>query len=185
MKESSYPAASFLREAPSIHPHSSSQRIEEGDIEEVVPVKTEPRESGQGGVVTMGNDYTDSETHVLAPVEEDSYGYRDDQYVDYEQSYGDINQARQINYAETSVNKGTNDRLSLMQYITQNSVGASASFQCTLCGKINGQKNNIMNHVESIHFPGSFTYHCQLCDKTVQTKSALNLHNARYHSKKR
>ena len=79
---------------------------------------------------------------------------------------------------------GINDRDSLLKYIKQNSVGAGASFQCTLCGKTNGQKNNIMNHVESIHFPGSFTYHCNLCDKTVKTKSALNLHNARYHSKK-
>ena len=79
---------------------------------------------------------------------------------------------------------GITDRDSLLKYITQNSVGAGASFQCTLCGKTNGQKNNIMNHVESIHFPGSFTYHCNLCDKTVKTKSALNLHNARYHNKK-
>ena len=79
---------------------------------------------------------------------------------------------------------GSNDRNSLLKYITQNSVGAGASFQCTLCGKTNGQKNNIMNHVESIHFPDSFTYQCHLCDKIVKTKSALNLHNARYHSKK-
>ena len=79
---------------------------------------------------------------------------------------------------------GINDRDSLLKYINQSLVGAGASFQCTLCGKTKGQKNNIMNHVESIHFPGSFTYHCNICDKTVKTKSALNLHNARYHSKK-
>ena len=79
---------------------------------------------------------------------------------------------------------GSNDRNILLKYVIQNSVGACASFQCTLCGKTNGQKNNIMNHVESIHFPDSFTYPCHLCDKIVKTKSALNLHNARYHSKK-
>ena len=76
---------------------------------------------------------------------------------------------------------GSNDRNSLVKYILQDSVG----FQCSLCGKTNNQKNNIMNHVESIHFPDTFIYQCHLCDKVVKTKSALNLHNSRNHSKKK
>ena len=74
-----------------------------------------------------------------------------------------------------------NDRSILLNYIQKETSGL---FQCTLCGKTNAQKNNIMNHVEGIHFPDSFIYQCQICCKTMKTKNALYLHTNTFHKDK-
>ena len=37
-------------------------------------------------------------------------------------------------------------------------------------------KSNIVNHVESIHFPNLFIYTCQYCGKEYRTKNSLNVH---------
>ena len=60
-------------------------------------------------------------------------------------------------------------------------LGNVIMFKCTLCGKTNAQKNNMLNHVEGIHFPKSFIYSCQYCDKTVKTKNALYQHVFNFH----
>ena len=100
-------------------------------------------------------------------------------YSGYEDEMGSL--------MEQNQGKGNKGRSSLLKYVKQNSVivsGAGARFQCTLCGHTNAQKNNIVNHVANIHFPGSFTYKCHLCNKIVKTRNSLYLHNASYHSKK-
>ena len=92
----------------------------------------------------------------------------------------------QINVSST--NNGIcsgNDRSVLKRYIvrdvTTSEMGTSAIFRCTLCGKTNAQKNNLLNHVEGIHFPNSFVYTCQYCAKTMKTKNALYLHVNTFH----
>jgi len=124
----------------------------------------------------------------VAAHEENSIAtYHDDTtYEDYEQ-YGDDHHYVETNTAMDQVNiqqqdpgKG-HDRSILLSYIIKESSG---HFQCTLCGKTNAQKNNIMNHVEGIHFPDSFIYQCQICSKTMKTKNALYLHTNTFHKDK-
>ena len=55
-------------------------------------------------------------------------------------------------------------------------MGTSVVFRCTLCGKTAAQKNNLLNHIEGIHFPNSFRYNCPYCAKTLTTKNALSVH---------
>merc|ERR1712179_717030 len=168
LSQDSYRSSSSISTTPAFYSTFSSHSGDNADIQEVLPVKTEPRESiqVQGSVVPEEESYTNNESQQLAQLEDDSYGYQDDQHVEYgeyEDPYGDSSMVigrDQSTYSVVAKGPG-NDRSSLLQYITQHLEGGSASFQCTLCGKINGQKNNIMNHVESIHFPGSFTYECK------------------------
>ena len=54
-------------------------------------------------------------------------------------------------------------------------------FKCTLCGKQNSQKINVRNHIESVHFPGHFSYNCDHCEKTFKTKMALYVHVSKMH----
>jgi len=173
--------------------HAHSQELDD-TIQAELPVKTEPRDyppplahAGAHTAVHPAQDINPASSQSLACVEDDGYGYQDDQHAEYEHyEDGQFGAAEvdMVDYAVDEGNTGVTDRNSLLKYITQNSVGAGASFQCTLCGKTNRQKNNVMKHVESIHFPGSFTHYCNLCDKTVKTKSALEWHNTQYHSKK-
>ena len=86
-------------------------------------------------------------------------------------------------YYRTSANDGIcsgNDRSVLKKFIsrevTSNEMGPSVVFRCTLCGKTAAQKNNLLNHIEGIHFPNSFRYNCPYCAKTLTTKNALSVH---------
>jgi len=113
--------------------------------------------------------------------------YHDDTtYEDYEQ-YGDDHHYEEANTVmdqadiQQQVHGKGHDRSILLRYILKESSGL---FQCTLCGKTNAQKNNIMNHVEGIHFPDSFIYQCQICSKTMKTKNALYLHTNTFHKDK-
>ena len=59
-----------------------------------------------------------------------------------------------------------------------------AGWVCTICGKSNSQKSNVLSHVESAHFPGTFRYTCGYCQKEMKTKNALNIHIRREHRQK-
>jgi len=125
------------------------------------PVKSEPVSSNQ------------DESNSLAPLYPD-----EEQYEDYpeEEHYEHYNQSHQ---ASGEVNKG-NDRSVLKKFISRevasNEMGTSVVFRCTLCGKTAAQKNNLLNHIEGIHFPNSFRYNCPYCAKTLTTKNALSVH---------
>jgi len=54
-------------------------------------------------------------------------------------------------------------------------------YKCTLCGKENSHLNNLRNHIESVHFPGHFSYSCHHCEKTFKTKNVLCSHISHMH----
>ena len=75
---------------------------------------------------------------------------------------------------------GRNDRSILTNYITKEETEGSL-FKCTICGHVNALKTNVLNHVESIHFPDTFVYNCQVCGKTTKSKQSLYKHMSVNH----
>ena len=73
------------------------------------------------------------------------------------------------------------DRSILLKYIHRTESGHESLYTCSMCGKSNAQKNNMMIHVESVHFPGMFVYSCKYCPKQLSTKKALYGHVNNYH----
>ena len=59
---------------------------------------------------------------------------------------------------------------------------STGAFSCTLCGKVNAQKNNIRKHIEGVHFPGQFVYDCSICYKRFNGKNSLSVHMYKFHS---
>ena len=59
-------------------------------------------------------------------------------------------------------------------------------YYCTLCEKF-AQKIITLtrNHVESQHFPDTFSYPCDLCGDVLTTNTKLQLHRTRKHLNKR
>ena len=57
--------------------------------------------------------------------------------------------------------------------------------QCNLCGKISINKWKAFEHVEAIHFPGSYEYECDQCDRKFDTKHKWYIHRSRVHSSKK
>jgi len=54
--------------------------------------------------------------------------------------------------------------------------------KCKVCGK-EGQKVNIMNHIEANHITG-VSHTCNICGKVRTTKNGLNVHKSKEHRKK-
>ena len=59
----------------------------------------------------------------------------------------------------------------------------SGHFTCNICYKANAQKNNIMKHIEGVHFPGQFVYTCSICSKNFNGKNSLQVHMYKFHNK--
>ena len=57
--------------------------------------------------------------------------------------------------------------------------------QCNLCGKISRFRNDSFQHVENIHFPGSYEYQCDQCDEKFDTNDKWRKHRSRKHSSKK
>ena len=60
------------------------------------------------------------------------------------------------------------------KYVTRNEAGVP---MCGICqGFVNRAIVNVVNHIESKHFPSTFTYSCPNCHKMVATRKALQRH---------
>ena len=53
------------------------------------------------------------------------------------------------------------------------------SYKCVLCGKTTQRKDALTNHIENIHFPGS--YQCHYCDQVFNSQNTRNVHIGRKH----
>ena len=70
----------------------------------------------------------------------------------------------------------------LQQYIEKVENGVNqGKYRCGICGKINGQKIHTQNHIESIHFPGTFQYDCKHCGMTFTGRNKLYIHVNQVH----
>ena len=53
---------------------------------------------------------------------------------------------------------------------------------CSICYEFSNQgRQRVRNHVESKHYPGTFQYSCEKCEKVCNTKKALEVHNSEKH----
>ena len=65
----------------------------------------------------------------------------------------------------------------LNEYILKDSSG---QFKCSICNKSSVHKNNMRKHVER-HFPNSFTYYCDYCEKEFNSKNSYSVHMSTKH----
>ena len=61
---------------------------------------------------------------------------------------------------------------------------ADQRYYCTLCDKFSHTTaHHTRNHVESQHFPNTFSYPCDQCDSVFSTKCSFSMHKSRKHRK--
>jgi len=174
---------------------------DDDEIQEVVPVKSEPHETANSSAVNVYQHHQSSPiqpashvthvTHPLAPaqtqlVQDESLHYAgDESYDDYggyegDQGYEGAGGVVDQNLAAAEGNKGF-DRNMLDQYMEKITRDGKAFYSCTYCGKENSHINNIRNHLESVHFPGQFSYDCHYCGKSFKSKNSLSVHVSLNH----
>ena len=76
---------------------------------------------------------------------------------------------------------GNVDRTALLQYIEEVKTEHGAFHRCTICGLSKPSKSKCWDHIENVHFPTSFEYHCELCPYISRTQNASRIHKNRYH----
>jgi len=180
------------RPAPSM---SNSFMQDDDDIQEVVPVKTEPREAlpippppqpmatYSPAIPTPSPSIaplSTPQTHAVAPME-DSLAQYEEQYDDYGQ-YEDQSYAGGLDTSMTGAegNKGKTfqDPEELFQFVEKH---PEKGYQCAICQIRFQARVTVRNHVESKHFPNMFTYTCQVCLKDMASKNAKDTHMSIYH----
>ena len=73
------------------------------------------------------------------------------------------------------------DPIELFQFVVENFDGGKR-FHCGLCNKFaHSGKTHVRNHVESVHYPNSFLYPCDKCEKSFPSKQNFQLHRSRVH----
>eukprot|EP00092_Neocalanus_flemingeri_P015457 GFUD01016734.1.p1 GENE.GFUD01016734.1~~GFUD01016734.1.p1 ORF type:complete len:354 (-),score=90.17 GFUD01016734.1:152-1213(-) len=184
------------------NPVKSYQSQYDDDIQEVVPVKSEPREpppptsqiethtefSNHGQEMIQEHAMVDNVDHTAVALdqsyaEDESYGY--EEYGESYENSAMMNSGVGTAIAGTDGNKGYNfqDPSDLLQFIRKDDL--DQKYYCTICGKFGHKLSSCTrNHVESQHFPNYFTYSCDLCEMTFGTKTTLNLHRSRKHNPK-
>jgi len=131
------------------------------DIQEVVPVKTEP-------AAAVGH-LQSQDSGMLAPVDEG--GYTEEGYEGYE-GYDTSQYADYDNSAELA--KGATD---LDSFINSSSFHSEGMYFCGLCNYSNLYKSNVKTHIESNHVDkSSKEVNCQYCEYVGPSRSALRMH---------
>eukprot|EP00092_Neocalanus_flemingeri_P093500 GFUD01118845.1.p1 GENE.GFUD01118845.1~~GFUD01118845.1.p1 ORF type:complete len:241 (-),score=52.61 GFUD01118845.1:47-685(-) len=187
-QKKSHPAPSQL---PTQTNRYSSQTIVEDDIQEIVPVKSEPREPAPlaplpvAPMSTPQPMYTSQEeSHSLAPADEslvydDSY----DDYGQYAEDQGEMTGEQMTMEAHDSAGYTFEDPSELLQYVRKDP--SDQKFHCSLCDKFSHKYSSCTrNHVESKHFPNMFSYPCDQCEMIFTTKSNFSMHRSRKHNPK-
>jgi len=180
-------------------PAAPSYRHQDDDIQEVVPVKSEP--------ITHHPDPPTN--HTLAPMTqiEQSYnapepqvpqmqhaGVVADPNMEYGDEYGEYEgyeeggmdgsyEGSMMDNSGLGGNEGNKelDALIFRNITMTTSESGKSEWICNLCGKA-GAKRNIKNHVET-HLEG-VQQNCPYCDKTPKTREALRIHILGYHKNK-
>jgi len=155
---------------PSYHPPPQHH---DDDIQEVLPVvKQEPVQASQQVIQQPPPEPYQDHGGQLQQVE-DGMGYDEEGYEDYGQ-YGAEEGGYEGTLVDTDGNKGITKFADFDKYITVNESGLPT---CGVCFAFSHSgKSNVRVHVESRHFPNTFTYTCPICAKLLASKQALQNH---------
>jgi len=156
------------RPAPIIQSSQHSLPLpEDDDIQEVVPVKSEPREAPlvqQHQAQPAGQEMY---SHALQAAEGD-YG-AEEQYEDYGQYEGE-------GYDAQEAGDGNKGLLESMIGKMDDGVG----FMCLVCQKVVLHKGNLKKHIVSMHM-GENPQECTICGKLFKNLNSLQNHTSIHH----
>jgi len=172
-----------LTPAVSLNPQAT---IEDDEIQEVVSVKTEPRDAlphppppqPHPMAPPVEQLYTQQANQALAPATDQVVEYQDDSYEDYGDYSGELQgyDGGMIGGQEADGSKDGTLDAKIEALITKTNTG---ELQCMICGKTSTVRQNIRNHIET-HVASS-GFHCDLCGKLFKTRNSRSVHKSLHH----
>jgi len=183
--------------APSSQAQSFQSFDQDDDIQEVVPVKSEPRDPAPTPMAvhhTPQLDNPHSQYEVVQQQQATPTSMQqntvalDESYADESYDYGqyedgsyddgsgmiDPNTGMPMQGAGADGNKGMNE---VSKYLVKLS---PVEFACQLCHYKATKRHHVLNHIEAKHVQNS-VYTCDYCDYVCHTKNALHAHKSRTH----
>jgi len=172
-----------------------SSYSQDDDIQEVVPVKTEPRDHvpTPAPVEMYHSDPSPAVHHVTPATVQPSHASQQSQQLQQmddsmqyagDESYDDYGQygadggydGAMVEPGMASLDNNKGDELKkpedLYKYVA--SLTNSSDFLCTLCSVFKHTKRaNVRNHIESKHFKGVFLYQCEICKDYKNSKQEM------------
>jgi len=182
--------------APAPPPPSARQStFEDDDIQEVVPVKSEPREpatpSSTALTSTSQSEYHQDNNIVVDQGEgavalEESYQDESYDYGNYEEGYDDgsggmIDPNTGMPLAAGA--DGNKEVLAVLEaeILSKLERNPQGTWSCQVCGHT-GAKHHIIEHVEALHTVNHPGYRCDICSRVCKGRNAYRKH--RYRHKK-
>jgi len=189
-RDVSAPPAKKVRQAPPPQQSAPATPVSshDDDIQEVVPVKSEPRELNSQPLLSRegSQDYQDTQQNAVALQEnyqDDGYDYEG--YEGYDDGAYDSSGMQQVGgdgnkglYFEDS-DKTELSEIIAMRMERNNTLG---TFNCLECGYTSKNRHNMIDHIEAKHF--KIQYHCDQCDYVSNGRNPLRVHKYRRHKPK-
>jgi len=172
---------------PPLPRRSPTSYQQDDDIQEVVPVKTEPDSHPVEQPVPTFH----PEPHVQNSFPA-HHGVVADPNMEYGEDYGDY---EGYDGADGGYDGGVLDHSGMQVGLQDGNKDFATTinevmvytpdlklWECTVCGRSNADKNQIRRHAE-VHFKG-FVHTCPYCGMEKKTSTALRVHITRFHTKK-
>jgi len=143
-------------------PTTNSSAPEEEDIQEVVPVKSEPRDIPPAVIPSPeGYDrhHPAQASHALAPVDDQSMDYQDQRFQ-YEEDHGEYD-GEEVVGADGNRGTSENQNLDMDSLISDTGNGT----MCLLCNKVLAYRHDARRHIRMKHSGDSEGVTCDLCGK--------------------
>merc|ERR1712098_411165 len=163
------------RPAPAQSSSYQTPAVDDDDIQEVVPVKSEPG----GGIAADNSGYVgDQGAGAVAlddPYADENYDYGAYGEAGYDDGSGMIDPNTGLPLAGADGNKE-------LDRVIESCMGKNkemGTWNCTQCGYSSIVKTDVINHIEAKHIESSVN--CDLCGITTKTRKALKMHKSRHH----
>jgi len=166
------------------NPQPVFPRSDEDDIQEIVPVKSEPKDIP----ATPAPPQPPQPMYSPLPppvVSNQALAHTEDQVMGYEDSYEDYGQYGEDTYEDGGLGQGGNANSKVWRDEVEQKIESmyqkqsEGGFACLVCGYFNKLRQNMQKHAEThIDTPG---YPCNYCLKHFKTKNSLNTHTSQKH----
>jgi len=167
-------------------PPPPSYTTDSDDIQELVPVKSEPTDPLPMAPILHHQpapppDPYPSQPGPQALAQADDQGmamtYHEENYEDYgeyevQQEYGDN---MGVDMANKDVFYELDAQINTMMY------KSDKAWHCAVCEKTSHGKSNISRHIEATHLENHPGLNCDICGETAKSRNALRVHMAAKH----
>jgi len=156
---------------PPVPSQPSYTQQDDDDIQEVVPVKSEPRDTPAAPLVDSYSNtaLAPSNQHQLQTEEEANYEESYDDYGQYDQNYDNT-------MMDPNMSGDGNKGVSLADLALLHLTRFPGGYTCNLCHKTFRDKTDGRRHLESKHFRSQQGYECDKCGKVLATQHSFQCH---------